>query len=260
MNINQNQIYDKLKCENKDHGLFISLVEYSNDYLNLCTTKTNDTTTNDNSLGQVKIKKQINSNLNRCTAYPTHLLADFCNGKNECLIKLEQTDFKYGFNGANCDFKAIILSITYDCVPVKFYDRSIPKFDICSGKPIQHPIHGFIHSPNYPENYDSAKFCQTIIKIDQNSQRLEIFLIDMELEDLSKRTANPTDYLQIENGPKYFGRKQNLILFNESSDATIITFKSDQWFTKRGFFIYFNGNLKFLFENLRCQDIFLKLI
>jgi hypothetical protein len=69
----------------------------------------------------------------------------------------------------------------------------------------------------------------------------------MELEDLSKRTANPTDYLQIENGEKHFGRKQNLILYNESSSETIITFKSDQWFTKRGFFVYFNGKaLRFM--------------
>ncbi len=113
LNINQNQIYDNLRCENKNEGLFISLVEYANDYSNICLM---ENAIIGNSTKSISNQANISK---KCTAYPTNLLADFCNGKSECLIKLEQTDFKYGFNGANCDFRAMILTISFDCVPGK---------------------------------------------------------------------------------------------------------------------------------------------
>jgi hypothetical protein len=104
-------------------------------------------------------------------------------------------------------------------------------------------MHGFIHSPNYPNIYESGKYCQLTIKIDDKIERLEIFLIHLELESLSKRTANPTDYLQINNKEKHFGEKNFLRLYNESNDAVIV-FKSDIWFNKQGFFLYFNAKSK----------------
>lgn len=104
-------------------------------------------------------------------------------------------------------------------------------------------MHGFIHSPNYPNIYESGKYCQLTIKVDGTIERLEIFLIHLELESLSKRTANPTDYLQINNKEKYFGEKNFLRLYNESNDAVIV-FKSDIWFNKKGFFLYFNAKSK----------------
>lgn len=104
-------------------------------------------------------------------------------------------------------------------------------------------MHGFIHSPNYPNLYESGKYCQLTIKVDEKIERLEIFLIHLELESLSKRTANPTDYLQINNKEKYFGEKNFLRLYNESNDAVIV-FKSDIWFNKKGFFLYFNAKTK----------------
>ena len=88
--------------------------------------------------------------------------------------------------------------------------------------------------------------------------RLEIFLIHLELESLSKRTANPTDFLQINNKEKYFGEKNFIRLYNESNDAVIV-FKSDIWFNKQGFFLYFNARPRQipidLVEEFEEQDI-----
>ena len=75
-------------------------------------------------------------------------------------------------------------------------------------------------------------------------ERLEIFLIDMELEALSKRTANPTDYLQINNKEQHFGEKRFMTLYNDTKDAVIV-FKSDVFFSKKGFFVYFKSKSSF---------------
>lgn len=57
---------------------------------------------------------------------------------------------------------------------------------------------------------------------------------------MSKRTYSPTDYLQINNREILFGEKKYLIVFNESTDA-IITFKTDLFFNKRGFLLFYRG-------------------
>lgn len=107
---------------------------------------------------------------------------------------------------------------------------------------IQHPVRGFIHSPNYPNSYDSTSYCQLTLKRPVQTDRIEIFLIDLQTEEVSKRTYSPTDYLQINNREILFGEKKYLIVFNESSDA-IITFKTDLFFNKRGFLIFYQGRL-----------------
>jgi hypothetical protein len=61
------------------------------------------------------------TNVEKCAAYPTQLLADICNGKNECSINLKAPSFNYSFWGSNCYFKAEILRITYECIPSKFF-------------------------------------------------------------------------------------------------------------------------------------------
>ena len=68
-----------------------------------------------------------------------------------------------------------------------------------------------------------------------------MFLLDMQLESLSKRTSQPTDFLQINNREHLFGEKKHLLIFNESSDA-VIKFRSDTFFNKRGFLIYFKSD------------------
>jgi hypothetical protein len=52
-----------------------------------------------------------------------------------------------------------------------FYDRTIPKHDICQNKNIEHPVLGYIHSPNYPNKYDSNVYCQMTIKKSENIER-----------------------------------------------------------------------------------------
>jgi hypothetical protein len=93
--------HNKLKCEADSHVIYITLVQYTNDFLNECNSQFVDSL----------------SNNTRCVAYPTQSLADFCNGKNECVVKLDQPEFKFGVMGANCDFAAKILTINYECIP-----------------------------------------------------------------------------------------------------------------------------------------------
>lgn len=221
--------------------MFISQVQYTNDYLNECTNGNESTNKSKN------LKNLLFSS--RCSAYPTQELAKLCNGKQECLIKLEQADFDYGFMGSNCKFRAKILSIAYECLPNSFNLNSIPKYNVCPGGTIDHPIHGFIHSPNYPKSHDSSKYCQLTLKLEEHMQRLEIFLIDMELEEVSKRTFVPTDYLQINSREMLFGKKEYQLIYNDTQDAKI-TFRSDLFFNKRGFLLYFQGKFEFF---LRVQ-------
>ena len=59
---------------------------------------------------------------------------------------------------------------------------------------------------------------------------------------MSKRTATPTDYLQINNKEKLFGEKKFMLIYNETKDA-IITFRTDLFFNKKGFLLYYKGKL-----------------
>jgi hypothetical protein len=77
--------------------------------------------------------------------------------------------------GSTCDFQAEILSITYECIPTDFKAQYMPKYDICGSSDrnsiIDHPIHGFIHSPSYPKNYPSKQYCQLTIRLDETIDR-----------------------------------------------------------------------------------------
>ena len=122
----------------------------------------------------------------------------------------------------------------------RLVDLSIERTNICEQRLIQHPVQGFIYSPNYPNAYNPTSYCQLTLRRPLPTDRIEIFLIDLQTEEVSKRTYSPTDYLQINNREILFGEKQHLTIFNESSDA-IITFKTDLLFNKRGFLLFYRG-------------------
>ncbi len=108
-----------LKCPNENETLFILQKQYGNDYQNHC--NNNDKWTSNRTNGSDRaIGTNIYSNKKKCFAYMTQQLADECNGKNACEIKIEskqeRPSFNYGFLGSNCDFQAEILSITYECL------------------------------------------------------------------------------------------------------------------------------------------------
>ena len=69
----------------------------------------------------------------KCAAYPTQLLADICNGKNECAVNLKAPSFNYSFLGSNCNFKAEILRITYECIPSNLPKKNLLKIYITLG-------------------------------------------------------------------------------------------------------------------------------
>ena len=117
---------NKIMCEETNEGLFITEVEYTNDYTNICTKNSNDVRNEQLHVAASEIRYQSNKNVgsskpfaDKCAAYPTVLLADICNGKNACPINLKPPSFNYSFFGSNCNFKAEILQITYECVPSK---------------------------------------------------------------------------------------------------------------------------------------------
>ncbi len=153
----------KLKCNEKQDRLFITLKQYSNDVSNYCNNSSKTTSAS-------------STNPVACHAYPTQRLASECNGKQECEVRLNQTTFLYGFMGSNCNFKADILFISYECIPTDYSSEIMPKYDICSGSAdadsvIDRPVHGFIHSPSYPYAYQSGRFCQLTIRVDDSIER-----------------------------------------------------------------------------------------
>ncbi|CAF0814916.1 unnamed protein product [Brachionus calyciflorus] len=234
LNENSQSDIKKIICEDPTKSLFISLVEYTNDYMDLCSSEIRL-----NSTKPVRFNKNL-TNLNMCSAYPTQELANVCNGKKECLINLVQPNFQYGLMGSNCEFKAKILSVSYECIPNSFDQSNIPKFNICPGGIVDHPLLGFIHTPNYPRSYDSSQFCQLTLKMNDKLKRIEIFLLDLETEGLSKRHFSPTDYLQINNKEIHYGKKSFILVYNDTQDATIV-FRSDLFFNQKGFVLYFEA-------------------
>jgi hypothetical protein len=76
--------------------------------------------------------------------------------------------------------------------------------------------------------------------------RIEIYLLDMDLETTSKRTNKPTDFLQINSGEFLYGYRKYTIVYNGTNDA-LITFRTDTFFNKRGFLLYFKGNKYYFF-------------
>lgn len=136
---------------------------------------------------------------------------------------------------------------------------SIPRYNICPGGVIDHPLIGFIHSPNYPDSYDSSQFCQLTLKMNEQITRIEVFLINIETEGLSKRHFGPTDYLQINNKEKIYGKKSFSLIYNDTTDATIV-FKSDLFFNQKGFVLYFEAikkpepKIELIEENLVTQS------
>jgi hypothetical protein len=133
-------------------------------------------------------------------------------------------------------------------LPDNYQDGKATRYNICQTSLIDaHQTEGFIHSPNYPLSYPRRNYCQMKIKFNGvNNERLEVFLIDLQIEKPSLFTANPTDYLQVNNDRKYFGDYKYDTLVNDTHDV-FLTFKSDTFFTKRGFLIYFRGKLILLY-------------
>lgn len=214
----------KLTCEKANERLFITEQRYDNDNSYKC-----------------NVNRAEEPDTKECFAYKQNLI-ELCNGKSECIIPMDKPSFKFGFLGANCDFEAQTLQISYECVPIEYNDKAIPKYDICKTQSIDHVVHGFIHSPYFPDSYSSNTYCQLSVDIDIDTQRLEVYLIDLELEGLSKRKHVPTDFLQINTREMLFGNKKMRVVFNSTEDA-VFTFKSDTWFNYRGFVLYFKGKL-----------------
>lgn len=168
-----------------------------------------------------------------------------CNGKNKCEINLSINRNFLNGTQSNCNFKSDRFIVNYECIPNELNaQNSLPNFDVCKSNELDNIDQGYLTSPNYPKNYNGRKFCQLKIKVKQN-KRLEMYLIDMELEKTSLITANPTDYLEINNNGKFFGDRSYEVIYNDTKDA-LITFKTDNFFNKRGFFVYFKSRLTYL--------------
>jgi hypothetical protein len=88
--------------------LFISLAKYTSD---------GSACSNDAQLQLYKSQRKDTTNFLKCHAYLTQDLATHCNGQQECFINLVRPNFKFGFNGSNCDFKPKDLTIAYECIP-----------------------------------------------------------------------------------------------------------------------------------------------
>jgi hypothetical protein len=128
------------------------------------------------------------------------------------------------------------------CNKDNYKSENATKYNICqTGSIDTHQNEGFIVSPNYPDPYPRRNYCQLKIKFNSlTTDRLEVYLLDLQIEKPSFWSANPTDYLQVNNERKYFGDHKYELLTNDTTDV-FLAFKSDTFFTKRGFLIYFRG-------------------
>ncbi len=248
----------KLSCKLKSHKIYISQVLYENDFDNYCS-------------DSHYIDTSQNEELRQCRAFNNDLIRSMCNSKQECHISLNDISkanlkFKIGIDGSNCNFTAERLTVRYECINGKdisdlylcnfetnlsdilfilkdnLKDESVFKYNICNQDMLNYyPNEAFITSPNYPSAYSRRSYCQLKIKLNPfRHERLELYLIDLHMEKASLLTANPTDYLELNGLNKYFGDRGYELLINTTSDISL-TFKTDNFFNKRGFLVYFRG-------------------
>lgn len=228
-----------------------------------------------------------------CIGYNRDHVTGQCNGKQTCTVdhNLQQRPKFLVGKQANCEFTGQSINIDYSCIPGKFegkkkksfymriyldfYSSQLPRVDICSLQSLHGLTEGFIHTPNYPNNYPNSRTCsKTVPSPDADhrydlipsssfqfhgiSFRLKIYVIDFDIEGLSAvrwiglRRIN--DWLQINNnGEKLFGtRPAYTLLFDDVIEAPLV-FKSDFANSKRpynGFLLYFIGNRKTYVEVL----------
>ncbi|CAF1080895.1 unnamed protein product [Rotaria sordida] len=184
----------------------------------------------------------------RCIGYYRERANTLCNGKENCIIdnSLEQRPSFFAGKQANCAFKGQSINIEYSCIP-DFSSNKLPRFDICSLQSFDNITEGFIHTPNYPNNYPNNLQCSKTITIPVVSHRLKIYALDFDIESISvTRLTSITrinDWLEINNnGEKLYGiRSPFTLLFDDVIEASLM-FKSDSSNTKRsynGFLLYF---------------------
>uniref|UniRef100_A0A1Y1LNZ2 Cubilin n=1 Tax=Photinus pyralis TaxID=7054 RepID=A0A1Y1LNZ2_PHOPY len=105
----------------------------------------------------------------------------------------------------------------------------------CGGK-MTTPI-GSFHSPNYPQNYDTALLCDWTIEIEQNH------LIELIFSDLDIVGDNCTsDYIKVYDGPSVESPLLKMIcgttkpeLIRSTNNYMTVEFRSGQQFTAKGF-------------------------
>jgi len=183
-----------------------------------------------------------------CIGYYRERTSSQCNGKEICVIdnSLEQRPSFLIGKQANCAFKGQSINIEYSCIP-DFYSNELPSIDICSLETLDNIKEGFIHSPNYPNNYPNSLTCSKTIPAPATRNRLKIYVLDFDIESIRvTRLTSVTqinDWLEINNnGEKLYGiRSPFTLLFDDVIEASL-TFKSDLTNTKRpyhGFLLYF---------------------
>ncbi|CAF1640582.1 unnamed protein product, partial [Rotaria sp. Silwood1] len=184
----------------------------------------------------------------RCIGYYRERASSLCNGKETCIIdnSLEQRPSFLIGKQANCAFKGQSINIEYSCIP-DFQSNKLPRIDICSLESLDDIKEGFIHTPNYPNNYPNNLECSKKIPAPVASHRLKIYALDFDVESISvtrlTRITRITDWLEINsNGDKLYGiRPPFTLLFDDVIEASLM-FKTDLSNTKRsynGFLLYF---------------------
>ncbi len=122
------------------------------------------------------------------------------------------------------------------------YTTSPRQINICEADKDIYVNDGYILTPNYPSSYPDSLYCKARIRRKElKNDRIEIYLIKLSTEKTSIVTANPTDYLEINNENPLFGNLEYEIVFNETKDVNLL-FKADNLFNKGGILLYFKSN------------------
>ena len=108
----------------------------------------------------------------RCIARHREPISSKCNGLETCSID-NRPSKNPSFNvnlDANCAFQGQSINIEYSCI--QHAQNDLPSIDICSSKTIGQIREGFIHSPNYPNDYGMNLDCSKTISVPEIGHRL----------------------------------------------------------------------------------------
>lgn len=59
----------------------------------------------------------------------------------------------------------------YICFEIEFLSSKLPRIDICSLQSLDGLQEGFIHTPNYPNNYPNNQVCSKTVPPPSSGQR-----------------------------------------------------------------------------------------
>ncbi|BFZ09684.1 hypothetical protein BsWGS_12723 [Bradybaena similaris] len=154
-----------------------------------------------------------------------------CIGHRTCSINLPTGQL--GVNVPACGQRSNYFQMEYTCVLASSVS------DICRTGEIT-AQYGYIKTPSYPANYKEQDDCSTKIVVNPN-QKLNLNIIDMQLEELNKTDCTDLLYLNDKLRSITLCGQRNNGSYSMHTNYLFIELQSRSWGRSKGFWLYYEA-------------------